>query len=71
MGGEKGMGCEHIQVLLTNLLQKHWGGQGNRKEKPRHGTRCTRPVMDIKTAFAVARTMVVAKVLQDIGCMNI
>ena len=29
--------CEHFQVLVTNLLQKHWDCQQNWKEAVMHG----------------------------------
>ena len=55
LGGEKGKGCEHTQVLLTNLLQKHWTWQEDRKGKPTHAAHKHNTMymasLDIKTAF--------------------
>ena len=32
VGAERGVNCEHMQGLLTNLLQKHWEWQENRRK---------------------------------------
>ena len=32
VGAERWVNCEHMQVLLTNLLQKHWERQENRRK---------------------------------------
>ena len=36
MGAER-VDCEHVQVLMANLLQKLWEWQENRKEAVIHG----------------------------------
>ena len=66
MGGINNIGCEHLQEMLTNLLQKHWEWQENREPMTKHGS-VVRPTMfvasvDIKTAFEDARPQHVAKI---------
>ena len=66
-GAERGVNCEHMQVLLTNLLQKHWEWQENRRKdwepsKFRYKTMYMAS-LDVKTAFDVARPSVVSKIL--------
>ena len=60
-----------MQVLLTNLLQKHWEWQENRRKdwepgKFRYKTMYMAS-LDVKTAFDVARPSVVSKILSLIG----
>ena len=31
VGGVDGISCQHLQVVVTNLLQKHWVGMARRK----------------------------------------
>ena len=71
VGAERGVNCEHMQVLLTNLLQKHWEWQEHRRKdwepgKFRYKTMYMAS-LDVKTAFDVARPSVVSKVLSLIG----
>ena len=59
--------CQHLQVMATNLLQKHWEWQEERNPVMRHGT-VVRPTLhlaslDIKTAFDEAKPRHVAKIL--------
>ena len=59
VGGMDGISCHHFQVMVTNLLQKHWEWQEERNPVLRHGT-VVRPTMflarlDIKTAFDEAK----------------
>ena len=69
MGGVNGISCQHLQVLTTNLLQKHWEWQEERNPVMKHGT-VVRPTMymaslDIKTAFDEAKPKHVARILDD------
>ena len=32
VGGIDGISCQHLQVLMTQLLQKHWGWEEQREE---------------------------------------
>ena len=71
VGAEKGVNCEHMQGLLTNLLQKHFAWQENRRKdwepsKFRYKT-VYMASLDVKTAFDVARPSVVSKILSLIG----
>ena len=55
IGGVDGISCQLLQVMMTNLLQKHWECQEERTPVLRHGS-AVRPTMylaslDIKTAF--------------------
>ena len=56
MGAERGVNCEHFQVLVTNLLQKHWEWQ-DRPEAVLHGARDKTMYLanlDVNIAFDVA-----------------
>ena len=55
VGRMDGISCQHLQVLSTNLLRKHWQRQEERNPVMKHGA-VVRPTMclaslDIKTAF--------------------
>ena len=68
MGGINNISCEHLQEMLTNLLQKHWEWQENREPMKKHGS-VVRPTMfvaslDIKTAFEDAPPQHVAKIME-------
>ena len=64
--GVDGISCQHLQVMVTNLLQKHWEWQEERNPVLRHGT-VVRPMylasLDIKRALDDAKTKHVAKIL--------
>ena len=67
VGGGYGISCQHLQVMMTNLLQKRWEWQEERTPMLRHGS-LVRPSMylarmDIKTAFDEARPRHVAKIM--------
>ena len=69
MGGVIGISCQHLQVLTTDVLQKHWECQEERNPVMKHGT-VVRPTMflvslDIKTAFDEAKPKHVARILDD------
>ena len=71
VGADRGVNCEHMQALLTNLLQKHWQSHENRPKdwepgKFRYKTMYMAS-LDVKTAFDVARPSVVSKILSLIG----
>ena len=51
-GGIDGISCQQLQVLMTELLQKHWSG---RKTGGKTCSRASQKKMDIKTAFDVER----------------
>ena len=59
VGGVDGISCQHLQVIVTNLLQKQGEWQGERNPVLRHGTvvRLTMYLasLDIKTAFDEAK----------------
>ena len=59
VGGVDGISCQHLQVKMANLLQKHWEWQEDRTPMLRHGSvvRTTMYLanMDINTAFDEAR----------------
>ena len=63
VGGVDGISC--LQVMMTNLPEKHWEWQEERTPMLKHGS-VVRPtmylaIMDIKTAFDEARPRHVAK----------
>ena len=68
VGGINNTSCQHLQVMLTNLLQKHWVLQEHRDSMMKHGC-VVRPTMflaslDIKTVFDDARPRHVAKLME-------
>ena len=69
VGGVDGRSCQHLQVMVTNLLQKPWEWQAERNPVMKHGT-VVRPTLylaslDIKTAFDEARPKHVAKIMDN------
>ena len=38
VGGIEGISCQHLQVMMTNLLQKHWEWREDRRPMTRHGS---------------------------------
>ena len=71
LGAERGVNCEYMQVLSTDLLQKHWEWQANRRKDWEPGQFKYKTMymasLDVKTAFDVARPSVVSKILSLIG----
>ena len=71
VGAERGVNCEHTQGLMTNLLQKHWKWQENRRKDLEPGKFKYKAMymasLDVKTAFHVAKPSVVSKILSLIG----
>ena len=59
---KKELGSEHLQVLLTSLLHTHthWAWQGHRKGMPMY----MMASLAIRTAFDVAKPLVIATVLR-------
>ena len=69
VAGLDGISCQHLQVLMTQLLQKHWEWQEDTRKNRWHGSE-KRPTMyftsmDSKTAFDAARPKHIAKVMGD------
>ena len=69
VGGSEGSGCRYFQVTMTNLLQKHWEWQEDRRPMIRHSS-VIRPTvylasMDIKTAFDVAGPKLIARIMEE------
>ena len=69
IGGIEGISCQHLPVMVTNLLQKHWEWQEERNPVMRQGT-VVRPTMymaslDIKTAFDEAKPKHMAKIMDN------
>ena len=69
VGGVDGISCQHLKVMVTNLLPKHWELQEERNPLMRHGT-VERPTMylaslDIKTAFNDSKPMHVTHILDS------
>ena len=69
VGGVDGISCQHLQVMVTNLPQKHWERQEERNPVMRHGTvvRLTMYLasLDIKTAFDEAKPKHVAEIMDN------
>ena len=71
VGAERGVNCEHMQALVTNVFQRHLEWQEDRRTdlQPgmyRHNTAFMASV-DVKTAFDVATSSVVSKILTLTG----
>ena len=69
VGDIDGTSCQRLQVMMTQLLQKHWEWQENRRPMMRHRS-VIRPTMylasmDIKMAFDVARPKHIARIVED------
>ena len=71
VGAERGVNCEHMQALVTNIFQRHWEWPEDRRADLRPGQiRYNTAFMassDVKTAFDVARPAVVSKILTLTG----
>ena len=69
MGGVDGISGQHLQVMMTNLPQKHWEWQEERSPALKHGStvRPTKYVasLDIKTAFNEAEPKHVAQTMDS------
>ena len=68
-GGLDGTSCQHLQVMMTNVIQKHWEWQEERNPVMKLGT-VVRPTLylaslDIKTAFDEAKPKQVAKIMDN------
>ena len=66
MGAERGVICEHMQALLTNILERHWEWQEDHRTEwePgffRYRTACMAS-LDVKTPFHVAKNPVASKI---------
>ena len=61
-GGVAGTNCQHLQVMMTNLLQKHLERQDEGNPVLRHRS-VGRPTMHLKTAFDEAKPKHVAQIL--------
>ena len=63
--------CEHMQALVTNIFQRHWEWQEDRRVGLEPGRfRCNTASMaglDVKTAFDVAKPCVVSRILTLTG----
>ena len=69
IGGVESISCQHLQVMMANLLQKHWEWQDERNPSLRHGS-AVRPTMylaslDMKTAIDETKPKHVAKILDS------
>ena len=71
VGGLNNISCQDLQVMIANLLQKHWEWQENRERMKKHGC-VARPTLflaslDIKTAFDDAKPKHVANIMYRHG----
>ena len=60
--GIDGISCQHVQVMVTHLLQKHMEWQEDRRPMMRHGS-VIRPAVYL--AFGVARPKHIARIMDD------
>ena len=67
IGELDGISCQHLQVMMTNVIQKHWEWQEERNLVMKHGTvtRSTQYLASLvfKTAFDEARPKHVSKIM--------
>ena len=67
VGAERGLNCEHMQALITNIFQRHWEWQEDRRVDLQPGRyrykTAFRASLDVNTAFDVAKPSVVSKIL--------
>ena len=58
VGDERGVNCLHMQALVTNIFQRHWEWQEDRRTGLQPGfhryNTAFRASLDVKTAFDVA-----------------
>ena len=68
--GERGVPCDHIHVLFTYFMQRHWEWQESGTGKL-HGALSYSTVyvgsLDVKTAFDVANMEIVERILTASG----
>ena len=72
VGAERGVNCEHMQALVTNIFQRHCEWQEDRRTdlQPRlcrYNTAFSMASLDVDTAFDVATPSVVSKILTLTG----
>ena len=71
VGAERGVNCEHMQVLLTNIRLRHWEWEEDRPTDLQPGfyryNTAFMASLDVKKAFAVAKPAVVSKILTLTG----
>ena len=68
-GGVDGISCRYLQVMMTNVTQKHWEWQEERNPVVIHVTVARRTMylanLGIKTAFDEAKPKHVAKIMDS------
>ena len=61
VGAERGVNCEHMQALVTNIFQRHWEWQEDSRTDLQPGLfRYNAASLDVKTAFDVAKSTMVS-----------
>ena len=67
VGAERGVNCENMQALATNIFQRHWEWQEDRRTDLQPGLykyiTAFMASLDVKTAFDVANPSVASKIL--------
>ena len=67
MGAERGVNCEHMQALVTNVFQRHWEWQEDRRTDLQQGlcryNTAFMTTLDVKTAFDVAKPAAASRIL--------
>ena len=68
---ERGVNCEHMRALVTNIFQRHWEWQEDRRVDLQPGrfryNTAFMANLDVKNAFDVAKPSVVSKILTLTG----
>ena len=67
----RGVNCEHMQASVTNIFQRHWGWQGDRRTDLQPGlyryNSAFMASLDVKTAFDVAKPSVAWRIFTLTG----
>ena len=68
---ERGVNCEHMQAMVTGVLQRHWEWQEDRRTDLQSGlygyNTAFMASLDVNTAFDVATPAVVSRILTLTG----
>ena len=69
VGGLDGISCQHLHVLMTQLLQRDWEWQQDKRKNQLHGSaerpRCTWTTWTSRRPSDVARRKHIAKIMGD------
>ena len=71
VGAERGVNCEHMQAVVTNVFQRHWEWKDDRRTDLQPGFHKNNTAfmasLDVKTTLDVAKPSVVSRILTFTG----